>query len=265
MQKRSTGWGIYDTETDSWTVYDFPSITPFQQSPVLWGDKIYMAGGYDINTYDGSSRFLIYDIPTNTWTEDTLLVARACGMAGAVNGKVIIAGGAATYLLEPGTVTNGLVEIYDTQTDTWNYEFTLSQPRSFMDYQRTAPVVGNQIFFPGGDASGDGQQSSRVDIYSDSLSVSGSHFVPKLPETAFQLSPVPCRDFVNIHFDLSINEAAWLTIFDINGRQVVTQQILPENTNDGLTFNTSEWPQGNYLVALSCTQGVLAKRLVKVE
>jgi hypothetical protein len=131
-----------------------------------------------------------------------------------------------------------------------------------MDYQGTAPVIGNQVFFPTGYLTGDGN-STRVDIYTNT-DASGT-FLPKLTATSFQLSPQPCRDFVNISFDLDTKEDAWLTVCDMNGRQVVMQQILPAYAHDGLKLNTSQWPQGNYLVALSCSEGVLAKRLVKVE
>lgn len=266
MQKRSAVWGIYDTETDSWTSGVFPSLTPAQQSPVLLGNKIYMAGGYDLNTNEGYANLLIYDIPTNTWTEETLAVARACGMAGTVNGKLIIAGGSATYDLVPGAVSAGLVEIYDTLTATWNYEFSLSQPRAFMDYQRTAPVIGNQIFFPGGDTSGDGQQSSRVDIFTDTSAVSDSHFIPKLPETALQLSPVPCRSSLNAQLQLPTGTTeASIIIFDQQGRELARQKIMAGQDGLSLKFDTSTWNPGHYLAVLWTAQGVRAERLVKVD
>ncbi len=261
MLKRGTAWGIYDTEADTWVSENFPAATPTEQSPVVTPTEIWLIGGFDASVGDPSNSILIYNIANGTWSEKTLAVSRAAQMAAYVEGKIIVAGGYSFDMVSYHTTD--VVEIYDTQTGEWNIEFKLSEKRCLMDYQGTAPVIGNQVFFPGGDTTGEGDLSTRVDIYT-STGTSGA-FLPKLPATSFQLSPQPCRDFVNISFDLNIKETAWLTVCDMNGRRVAMQQILPEYAHDGLKLNTSQWPQGNYLVALSCAQGVLAKRVVKVD
>jgi len=261
MLKRGVVWGIYDTEADTWVSESFSTPTPTEQSPVVTPTEIWLIGGYSAGNNAPSNRILIYNIANGTWSEKSLALSRMETMAAYIAGKIIIAGGATFDLAPPFPLTD-IVEIYDTQTGEWNIEFTLSEKRGGMDYQGTAPVIGIQVFFPTGYLTGDGN-STRVDIYTNT-DASGT-LLPKLPATSFHLSPQPCRDFVNISFDLNTKEDAWLTVCDMNGRQVVMQQILPAYAHDGLKLNTTQWPQGNYLVALSCAEGVLAKRLVKVE
>jgi hypothetical protein len=260
MLKRGTVWGIYDTEANTWGWENFPSPTPAEQSPVVTPTEIWLIGGYSVGDNAPSNRILIYNIANGTWSEKTLAVSRMELMAAYIAGKIIVAGGF-TFDLSPPFPPTDIVEIYDTQTGEWNIEFTLFEKRGVMDYQGTAPVIGNQVFFPGGVPTGDGI-STRVDIYTNT-GTSGT-FLPKLPATSFQLSPQPCRDFVNISFDLNIKEAAWLTVCDMHGRPVFTQR-LPAGDIPDLTLNTSQWLQGGYVIALSSNQGVLAKRLVKVD
>ncbi|GEM_PF-1502629 len=260
MLKRGVVWGIYDTEADTWVWANFPSPTPTEQSPVVTPTEIWLIGGYSVSDNAPSNRILIYNIANGTWSEKTLAVSRMELMAAYIAGKIIVAGGFTNDLAPPFPPTD-IVEIYDTQTGELNIEFSLSEKRGVMDYQGTAPVIGNQVFFPGGDPTG-GDISTRVDIYTNT-GTSGT-FLPKLPATSFQLSPQPCRDFVNISFDLDTKEAAWLTVCDMHGRQVFTERLQAGDNHD-IILNTSQWPQGDYVVALSSKQGVLAKRLVKVE
>lgn len=108
-----------------------------------------------------------------------------CGITACyLNGKIIIAGGQMSADYIPKSVTS-MVEVYDTQTNEWQSNFTLSENRSFMSYQETGAVIGNRAFFPGGDSSGDIVASSRIDIYTDILMNTG--LIPQLPDKSWSI------------------------------------------------------------------------------
>ncbi len=128
------------------------------------GTKVLFAGaafsGAGINGY-GSSRVDIYDAATGTWSTARLSVARSAIAAIAAGGKVFFAGG---RLHGGGTGTPDLnfstVDIYDTATGTWSVA-SLSEPRAFV----SAAVLGNKVFFAGGERGANYSVSDRVDIY----------------------------------------------------------------------------------------------------
>lgn len=257
MLKSRLEYGIYNISTDQWAHDTFSMPTPVAQTPVATPGGIWFVGGVES---DGTpSRCILkYDPDEKLWHTDEMLLARAYTTAGYVKGKVIIAGG--IYHYSPFKTTN-LVEIYDLQSDSRSLD-VITEPRCCMHYQNTAPVIGNQMFFPGGVVSENFASSALVDIYTDAAV--SSTFSSKLPENTFEMSPQPCRDAVDIHFDLPMGEAATLTIFDAAGKQWIHENITTNGPPD-LLLNTRLWPSGGYIIQVLTERGALSKQLLKVD
>lgn len=257
--KKALEYSIYDTETDTWS--ERVVINTFvQAAPVVTPDEIWFIGGFDPNTGEASDSIAIYHLPTQTWSGKNLMQAR-CGITACyLNGKIIIAGGQMSADYIPKSVTS-MVEVYDTQTNEWQSNFTLSENRSFMSYQETAAVIGNRAFFPGGDSSGDIVASSRIDIYTDILMNTG--LIPQLPDKSWSIYTLN-NNTLEASADLPDNTPAVLSIYDVWGRLYATANIggiapLRQSIDIGYL------PAGNYMATLSTATQKSAKRFVKVK
>ena len=67
--------------------------------------------------------------------------------------------------------------------------------------------------------------------------------------------PNPANDLVFIDINDSKIPIIQLTVFDINGRQIISEQFSAINNHIGL--NTNSWQKGNYFVTLSDLSGKL--------
>ncbi|MEZ4825538.1 MAG: kelch repeat-containing protein [Bacteroidia bacterium] len=127
-----SGWvpwtDVYDPATNTWTeLADAPRSRDHFQA-VLYGSKIYVAGGRrsgsGANTFQGTVVEVdIYDIPTNTWTtlpaSSNLPTERAGTMACLFDDHVVVMGGENDL----STLAEDAVEALDLNTltwDTWN-------------------------------------------------------------------------------------------------------------------------------------------------
>ena len=126
----------YNATTNTWTPRaPIPGVPNAGEGPcgALWNNKIYVAQGTT------GSALYIYDIATNTWTTGANRpVANGYGCAaGALNGKLYVAGGNAA----PTVLT-----VYDIATNTWS---TGTAPPSgiFLSGYQT---VGNFLYVVGG-------------------------------------------------------------------------------------------------------------------
>lgn len=138
---------IYDVQTGEW------STATLSEPRVTWyavvGDLAVFAGGWD---FPGivSKRVDIYNFTTDTWSIDSLSVARAFVGVASIGNKVMFAGGVTSE-----NESSDVVDIYDATTGTW-VTTTLSQSRAFCDNQNVV-TAGDKVFFVGG---GD------IDLYS---------------------------------------------------------------------------------------------------
>jgi len=106
----------YDPALDVWT-----TLAPMPQGPryslgaAAINGKIYAVGGYTISSAAYLTRLEVYDPLTNTWAaKASMPIAHAGALVGAVNGKLLVAGGSNAS----GPLT--AVEVYDPTTDSWS-------------------------------------------------------------------------------------------------------------------------------------------------
>jgi N-acetylneuraminic acid mutarotase len=124
------------------------------------GNKIVFAGGRSASEW-ASSRVDIYDMNTNNWTTAELSIPRFGLTAITAGNKIFFAGGITEGAIY-GLVLSR-VDIYDVLTNTWSIA-ELSEPRW---NGIAAAVIGNKVFFAGGEnySSGTNTFTNRVDIY----------------------------------------------------------------------------------------------------
>ena len=154
----STTVDIYDTASGSWSTANLSQSKRDGMVVATVGNKIFFAGGGDNDWYDITSRVDIYNTTTNTWSVAELSSPRKYMAAATLGNKVFFAGGSFWNMSDYEEGSN-IVDIYDNTTNTWSVQF-LSEGR----YDLTATVVGQKIYFAGGDRDMR-TISNRVDIY----------------------------------------------------------------------------------------------------
>ena len=168
---------IYDIATNSWSTTSLSQQKHGMGVAVL-GNRIFFAGGganlsgndrIDFSLITTTSRIDIYDALSNTWSIDSLSIARY-PVGASVNNKVLFAGGVI------GTNSNLLasrVDIYDASSNSWS-KAELSLGRVFS----AATTTGGNVYFAGG-YSGSSGITGTIDIYNtNSNSWSASNFNP---------------------------------------------------------------------------------------
>jgi Secretion system C-terminal sorting domain/Kelch motif len=134
----SNKYDVYDTETNSVTVRDTLPFKPFNSCVATANNKILFAGGLDAN-YQATPIVQIWDVPTNTWSQDTLSETRTHIQSIVMGSKIFFVGGLTS------TGLSDAIDIYDTDTRRWTRK-TLSNPRMYP----MLAVVGNKLVMLGG-------------------------------------------------------------------------------------------------------------------
>jgi len=134
---------IFDVKTGQW---EHSQLSAPRHGPaaVSAGQKIYVAGGYNLKTKEESNVVDIYDVPTKNWTTAPLSQARHNIMAVAVGDKILFAGGGVGSPGIPFTAPSDVVDIYDTATKVWTVQ-KMSLPRDYLG----AAVSGSKAYFAG--------------------------------------------------------------------------------------------------------------------
>lgn len=136
--------GIYDDLTKTWKT----GVLSFGSSgskAVPIGDKIYFLQGFDRPSNDFSKKMDIYNTTTNTWKRDSMPFAPNGSGLGSVGSKLFVAGGF-QYSQTTGQTVVNTIRIYDTLTQRWSYNTTLSVARANPEVIR----VKNKLLFIGG-------------------------------------------------------------------------------------------------------------------
>ena len=167
---------IYDIVTNSWSTSSLSQQKHGMGVAVL-GNRIFFAGGganlsgndrIDFSLISKTSRIDIYDASNNTWSIDSLSIARYPTGA-SVNNKVLFAGGDIVSTNPEAS----RVDIYDASSNSWSIaELSLGRVIS------AATTTGGNVYFAGGYFGSSGI-TGIIDIYNtNSNSWSVSNFNP---------------------------------------------------------------------------------------
>ena len=149
---------IYDPATNSWS--DGPSmpIKLFGPAVTVVNDKIYVAGGLEFTpeeNRDDVAVFMVFDPALNIWkTLGEMPTGRGQGAAGAINGRIYVAGG---YL--GGTTVTGVLES-TVPGSIWNNLTPMPTARGEME----AGVIDGKLYIVGGLLSSGGD-TAVLEIY----------------------------------------------------------------------------------------------------
>jgi hypothetical protein len=147
---------IYDIVNNTWSTAEL-SQARYNLGVAVHQNKIFFAGG----NYSSSSLLElpswwidIYNAASNSWTQDSLSVARA-PVGVSAGDKVIFAGGGATDF----NSVSAIADVYDATSNFWSTA-TLSFGRKIY----AATTIGTKAFFAGGEYPNDGL-TNKIDIY----------------------------------------------------------------------------------------------------
>lgn len=78
-----------------------------------------------------------------------------------------------------------------------------------------------------------------------------------------EIYPNPVRDKVTIRFELTTSTPVSLQVFNLIGKQILTQSIEPFQGSIEHSLNLSSYPSGVYILRLEAPQKTLVQRLSK--
>ena len=154
---------VYDMVTQTWTITQL-SEQRWDMGIVAAGNKVFFAGGFDVDGPGNNYYFSvidIYDASTDSWSVSYLSKPRRLMAATAINNKIFFAGGYGEMSPNNYPVSN-LVEICDLSTNSWSVK-TLSESRVYL----SAVTFGSKIYFAGG-INGLNSVTKKVDVYDNS-------------------------------------------------------------------------------------------------
>lgn len=148
---------IYDLSNNTWSTAEL-SEGRYDMGVAVHQNKIFFAGGFKHTPSQvalPTARIDIYNTSTNSWTIDSLTIARP-PIGASVEDKVIFAGGG-IWDASPAA------DIYNTTSNLW-FTTTLNAGRKIY----SATTMGSKAFFAGGEYPNDGL-TNKIDIYDASL------------------------------------------------------------------------------------------------
>jgi N-acetylneuraminic acid mutarotase len=149
----------YDPNRNTWTrKRDLPRRVAQGVTGVIGGKLYVLAGSCDNCATRIVARLFRYDPATNTWDSSLPPApsAHVSGVAGVINGKFYVAGGASWS----GRVTNRL-DVYDPVSNTWS---TLA-PMSIKRNGAAAAVLGGKLYVIGRNNVSPGEPQGDVEAY----------------------------------------------------------------------------------------------------
>jgi len=145
---------IYNIDTDKWSTGPTMPQPRHHHAMAVWGDKVYVIGGYKDVLFKPRSEMYIYDIPLGRWTTgNPLPKALGAGYAVAWNSKIYFFGGT------DGDNASSAVYIYDIASDEWSTGADMPTPREHL----AADVIEGRIYVVAG--RGGDFSATRLEIY----------------------------------------------------------------------------------------------------
>lgn len=75
--------------------------------------------------------------------------------------------------------------------------------------------------------------------------------------------PIPFKDELNIEINTGYDGNYDVTVYDVQGRNVLNKQFAKNNRNHKFTIETSLLPKGSYFIQVKSNQEVYTQKLIK--
>jgi N-acetylneuraminic acid mutarotase len=231
---------VYDMVTQTWTITQL-SEQRWDMGIVSAGNKVFFAGGFDID-YPGNNYYFsvidIYDASTDSWSVSYLSKPRRLMAATAINNKIFFAGGYEEMSPNNYPVSN-LVEICDLSTNSWSVN-TLTESRVHL----SATTLGSKIYFAGG-INGLNAATKTVDVY-DNSTHTWSTFNLQEPKAA--MSSIAVDNKIYWAGGVSENMPVPTGFTWVLTSQVEIKDINTGNSTITCLFQPNYWPWNNAAV-----------------
>jgi hypothetical protein len=249
--------GLYSSE-----LYEFDPITNvWVQLPDMQEEKqtegevvdgiLYVFGGYNGSV---SNRIDAYDIQNNEWSFIGYMPVGISAHHTTVSGKYI--------WLIGGYDNLESVAVFNTET----YDFTQLNTNMTGRRHCGTEVIGDNLYVYGGNIATYGPALSSLE-YADisDYTVSVDDYKVQMPKQCilYQNHPNPFNPITNIQFDIKENETGVLSIYNIKGQMIESQQF--EAGQHNFNWDASEQSSGVYLYKLQTESFVELKKMLLLK
>jgi len=250
---------VYDNITNEWSVIHLSEARAFT-SAVACGNQIYFAGGTLPNA-ETSIVIDVYNIENGNWevlplTLSSPRIVKALNL----NNALVFAGSTDWININTGYwgPPNGIVEVYITTTEQWDYSVSDLDPSRFW-YGYAS--YENKAYYAGGWDLDQAHNIVNILEYDIATNISTSNN----QKIEFQLYPNPFNSRITIDFSLQHSGTINITIYDNNGVQV--KDFVQEYQQQGaqqIILELSNLKPGIYYCVLITSEGIHSTKMIKL-
>lgn len=216
------------------------SVAVSSHRAVLVNGKVYIYGGFNIPLFEFSDKLDVYD-PTLDAISPLTSGPLACSQFAMVafNSTILIAGGNKVLPNTSFGVTNEAY-IYNLNNNTFSTISSMPNIRGGMEVSE----LGNsgKFIFSGGNIS-------LSEPYDDAIIYDANQTAGMIENNGanlIEVYPIPCQNELHIKVNSTENSTQY-EVFNSIGQIVKSGEIEPNNS----TINTSEFPQGFYIISIN--------------
>lgn len=240
-------WHIYDMNTDTWSqAPDLPANGRHHPFMFPAGDNLFAGMGHSGSLIYGD--WYMFNITTETWQpmSDFPGEHRVAGTQFGHQGKgYVLSGDGSNHSFMP----TGEFWEYDPDLDSWN---ELDPHPGISRWAPGSFVIDGAVYFMGGENRQTDVIQNDVWTYQLTFPTSTANAESR---HGFKLYPNPARNVVMV--ESSSNQNTLLTIFGLNGKPVLEQNI-----NQRATIDVSSLSAGVYLIALQSSEKTVYEKLL---
>lgn len=170
-------------------------------------------------------------------------------------------------------LTEGNLIKWVTATETNNDFFTLYRSSNGVDFEAIGTITGagNSVFAQSysylDKNAPSGLSYYQLEQTDFDQQTSRSHVITltrgEMPFDIIQIAPVPTTQLISVDFNSNVNAPIKVSIFDVTGRLVSTQNVASIVGYNKLNINTTDYASGMYILSLHNGTAVVNTKFVK--
>jgi len=180
-----------------------------------------------------------------------------------------------TWNSQPSTTTTNRVSISGSTSGTQNYpkinvkllvQDMINDPAHSFGFmvKLQSETVYKKLVFASSDHSNEGIRPKLVVVYMiDQPKMEETEQMQETPSTQIlKVFPNPAKESVNLVINASAEDQAYISIYDIRGREMTDQVYQLNEGKNQFKFETAAWPKGIYMIIVKTGGEMLTEKLL---